>query len=133
LTTNPLQLRDRHLVYLEAYPKSLASTLHGDSIDDIIGQRRPSSKAPKTDRQSAPDKYEKVRFRIFAGVAPRRYAALFESRRELKDKDGSLKRRPSDEAPEHNDQVFTRSFIEFEKRIAETVDQLAKARAEERR
>jgi hypothetical protein len=65
------------VVFLEPYPKSLASDLHSDSIH-IEGQSR--------------DKYEnypEVSFRHFCGVSPRRYRDMFE-RRKRKLKDGTF-------------------------------------------
>lgn len=54
----------REVVYLEPYPKSYASELHGDSIS-----------------VDSDDPGRKVRFRAFTGVSPYRYRDLFEKGR----------------------------------------------------
>jgi cytidine deaminase len=54
----------REVVYLEPYPKSYASELHGDSISI-----------------DSDDPGHKVRFRAFIGVSPYRYRDLFEKGR----------------------------------------------------
>lgn len=118
-TTYPCHSCARHIVaagivevvYLEAYPKSLASTLHSDSIVDAVS------------RETIKD--QKVHFRVFTGVAPRRYAALFEQRRDLKDGDGNLIYTPRGAPPTHADPVFTKSFLDFEKVIARRITDLA--------
>lgn len=54
----------RNVIYVEPYPKSLADYLHGDAIGFSLDQTSTS----ETDR---------VHFRSFVGVAPRRFSALF--------------------------------------------------------
>jgi hypothetical protein len=68
------------------------------------------------------DDASKVHFRLFTGVAPRRYAPLFEKREELK-KDGDLSLREEQNAL-HIDPIFTRSHLEFEQLIAKHVDEV---------
>jgi deoxycytidylate deaminase len=98
----------RDVVYIEPYLKSRAASLHDDAILE-------STKAPK-------DGSNKVHFRLFTGVAPRRYAALFEKRQELKE-DGRLSLREEPDAL-HIDPIFTKSHLEFEQIIAKHVDQV---------
>ena len=82
-TTFPCHMCAKHIVaagvskviFLEPYPKSLASELHSDSLD-IEG----------TDRGTY-SKFPSVRFEHFFGVTPRRYRELFE-RGKRKDKNG---------------------------------------------
>ena len=84
-TTFPCHMCAKHIVaagieavvFLEPYPKSLASDMHSDSIN-IEGQSR--------------DKFESypgVNFRHFCGVSPRRYRDLFEKRKR-KNPDGTF-------------------------------------------
>jgi deoxycytidylate deaminase len=76
-TTFPCHMCAKHIVaagvcevvFLEPYPKSLASELHGDSIE-IEGQSRGDySEFPAT------------KFKHFHGVSPKRYRDLFERKR----------------------------------------------------
>lgn len=79
VTTFPCHYCARHLVcagihevqYIEPYPKSLALSLHSDSIT--------------SDRAEAKE-LNKVLFRPFSGVAPRMFVRAFVKDRELKDK-----------------------------------------------
>jgi len=120
-TTYPCHSCARHLVaagvaeviFLEAYPKSLASALHGDSIVDVAGDLDP-------------EESDKVRFRVFSGVAPRRYAALFEKHSDLKDRDGRLLVKGPLDSPVHGDKVFTKTFHQFEETISNTINNLAR-------
>jgi hypothetical protein len=108
-TTDPCHSCARHIiaaglhdvVYIEPYDKSMAVELHSDAISD--------------DASSS----DHVRCRLFAGVAPRRFARLFEKRSDLK-ADGFL--RPPGSLTEHTDPVLKKSFIDLEKTIAEEVD-----------
>lgn len=95
------------VVYIEPYDKSMAIELHADAISDVSV---PQTKA---------DDDTRVIFRLFSGVAPRRYAALFEKRRDLKDAHGTLIR--FDDAPGHTDPVLTGSFLDLEKELAADV------------
>ncbi|MEP7173480.1 MAG: anti-phage dCTP deaminase [Aestuariivirga sp.] len=73
-TTFPCHMCAKHIVasgiskvvFLEPYPKSLASDLHSDSIEIESSDRGQYSKFPA------------VRFEHFFGVTPRRYRELFE-------------------------------------------------------
>ena len=65
------------VVYLEPYPKSLASRLHADSID-IDSQERGEYKD-----------YPAVEFTHFFGITPRRYREFFQ-RSKRKSNDGKL-------------------------------------------
>lgn len=84
-TTFPCHMCAKHIVaagisevvFLEPYPKSLASELHADSIS-IDGESRGDY-----------DGFPSTVFRHFFGVSPRRYRDLFERKRR-KDKDGRL-------------------------------------------
>jgi deoxycytidylate deaminase len=113
-TTYPCHSCARHIVaagiqevvYYEPYTKSRAIQLHGDSIvEEAV------SSGPVSDR---------VRFRLFTGVAPRRFAALFEKRHELK-RDGRVSF-PESEAI-HSDPIFTKSHLQFEEVIAKKVEE----------
>lgn len=114
-TTYPCHNCARHIVaagiyevvYIEPYPKSMALVLHSDSIEESVLPY--SSRATREENQ-------KVRFRLFAGVAPRRYADLFEKRTELKEKGILVKVRKR-----HRDPSFNQSFLELEKNIAEQI------------
>lgn len=92
----------RRLVYLEPYPKSYATDLHGDSID-IDGS---------TDT--------KVRFEPFIGVSPFRYRNLFEKGKRkyggLAQKWHKGKKRPMIE-------VFYPSYFEAETRVVAGLQQ----------
>ncbi len=86
-TTFPCHMCAKHIVaagiakvvFLEPYPKSLASELHSDSID-IEGSDR-----------GAYSRFPAVRFEHFFGVTPRRYRELFE-RGKRKDSQGSFQK-----------------------------------------
>ena len=91
------------VVYYEPYPKSRALALHDDSIQE-------DTRAGLTPR--AP-----VHFRLFTGVAPRRFSALFEKRRDLK-RGGRLQTAPEGT---HADPIFKKAYLEFEKSIADDV------------
>jgi cytidine deaminase len=81
-TTFPCHICARHIlaagvrrvVYIEPYPKSLAIDLYDRMIQADEG----------------PAHKDAVRFDPFVGVAPRRYAELFEIRSRKKQKDGSI-------------------------------------------
>ena len=84
-TTFPCHMCAKHIVaagikrvvFLEPYPKSLASELHGDSL-----------RVEDTDR-GAYQRFPAVSFEHFHGITPRRYRELFERGRR-KAADGSL-------------------------------------------
>ncbi|PRP96172.1 anti-phage dCTP deaminase [Enhygromyxa salina] len=95
------------VVYIEPYDKSMAIELHADAIREVS--------VPKT----TADDDTRVIFRLFSGVAPRRYAALFEKRRDLKDARGALIQ--VEQAPGHTDPVLTGSFLDLEKELAADV------------
>lgn len=86
-TTFPCHMCAKHIVasgvdeviFLEPYPKSLASDLHGDSID-IEGQTRGEYES-----------YPATKFRHFYGVSPRRYRDLFETKKR-KDSSGNFEK-----------------------------------------
>jgi deoxycytidylate deaminase len=84
-TTFPCHMCAKHIVaagikevcFLEPYPKSLAATLHGDSIEiEGVGRGKYNS-------------YPAVKFFHFSGVTPRRFRELF-SREKRKDKNGNF-------------------------------------------
>lgn len=97
----------REVVYYEPYPKSRALVLHDDSIEEGTTQVAPGSSGP-------------VRFRLFTGVAPRRFVVLFQKRVDLK-----VAGRLSLPAPEgiHTDPIFTKTYLDFEESIARTVEE----------
>ncbi|NVB40216.1 hypothetical protein G6O69_20405 [Pseudenhygromyxa sp. WMMC2535] len=114
-TTYPCHSCARHIVasglsqvvYIEPYDKSLALELHADAIREVT-------------TSGGGDDDPRVVFRLFSGVAPRRFSALFEKRRPLKDEGGfSL---PGAQGPAHSDRVLMRSFLQLEEELARTVD-----------
>jgi deoxycytidylate deaminase len=66
------------VIFLEPYPKSLASDLHADAIC-VEGADRGHYQ-----------NYPSVQFEHFCGVTPRRYREIFERGKRKKDKDGSF-------------------------------------------
>lgn len=86
-TTFPCHMCAKHIVaagikdviFLEPYPKSLASDLHSDSILIEGGDR------------GAYDNFPSANFAHFFGVSPRRYREFFE-REKRKDSDGNFQR-----------------------------------------
>ncbi len=85
-TTFPCHICAKHIVaagigrvvFLEPYPKSLASDLHSDSIQVEGGDRGHYNNFPA------------VQFEHFYGVSPRRYREIFERFKKRKDEDGAL-------------------------------------------
>ena len=110
-TTFPCHSCARHIVaagildvvYYEPYKKSRALALHGDSIEE---------------GEDIPVDGRKVRFRLFTGIAPRRFYRLFEKRGDLK-KDG-LYTAPMPPTS-HADPIRSLSHLELERKIAEHV------------
>jgi deoxycytidylate deaminase len=108
-TTYPCHSCARHIiaagihevVYIEPYDKSMAVKLHSDALSDD------------------PSHAGKVICRLFAGVAPRRFARLFEKRSNLK-VDGYYQ--PPSHFAGHADPVLKKSFIELEKKVADEVE-----------
>lgn len=93
VTTFPCHYCARHLVasgihevqYIEPYPKSLALSLHEDSItSDEISWVPPGE---INTEYSSRTNYQKVLFKPFVGVAPRLYIRAFTKDRPLKNKD----------------------------------------------
>ncbi|MCX4245985.1 deaminase, partial [Paraliomyxa miuraensis] len=116
-TTYPCHSCARHIVaaginevvYIEPYDKSLANELHSDAVRDVSVVDQP------VDRKNDP----RVVFRLFGGVAPRRFTALFEKRRDLKDGDGlrvDLAHRVA-----HTDPILKGSFLTLEDDVAASV------------
>jgi hypothetical protein len=118
-TTYPCHSCARHLVaagitevvYIEPYTKSRAAELHGDAIIETTRQG-----ADKLLKEHDP----RVRFRLFSGVAPRRFAPLFEKRGELKDGEGNLVQ--LGKRAQHRDAILDKSFAQLEELIAEIAD-----------
>jgi hypothetical protein len=85
--TTPCHMCTKHIVaagisqvvYLEPYPKSLASELHGDSIE-IEGQSRGEYAS-----------FPSCKFRHFYGVSPRRYRDFFETTKKRKSEKGGFR------------------------------------------
>lgn len=99
----------REVVYIEPYDKSLAIELHEDAIREL-------SVAP----QAHIDHDPRVTFRLFGGVAPRRFAALFEKRGRLKDPTtGALANVGGRVA--HTDPILKGSFLDLEQDVARNV------------
>lgn len=118
-TTYPCHNCARHIVaagirevfYIEPYTKSMANDLHKDSIVDA------------TATHGGRDTH--VNFQLFSGVAPRRFARLFEKRSDLKDANGIY--RGVSPVVMHQDPVLTRTFRDFEKDIAARIDDIEAA------
>lgn len=115
-TTYPCHNCARHIVaagihevfYIEPYTKSMATDLHRDSIVDA------------TATHGGRDTH--VNFQLFSGVAPRRFARLFEKRSELKNADGIYQ--GMSPVGTHQDPVLTQTFYDFERNIAARIDQI---------
>lgn len=74
----------REVVYIEPYPKSLALEQYPDSI---MVESRPIN------QRRIKNKLNRVTFRPFVGVAPRKYLQLFSvDKGERKNKDGTVKK-----------------------------------------
>jgi hypothetical protein len=102
------------VVYIEPYRKSLAVELHSDSIEETTKQRKaPAQSSPKPG--STESSRPKVQFRLFVGVAPRRFSALFEEKRDLKDQ------RADSAEPRHQDFMHSVSHLDLEKKISEKI------------
>lgn len=107
-TTYPCHSCARHViaagihevVYIEPYDKSMAVELHSDAITD----------------ESSPSR--KVKCRLFAGVAPRRFARLFEKRSDLKV--GGYYQPPA-HLVGHADPIAKKGFIDLESKVADEV------------
>ncbi|WP_081865569.1 anti-phage dCTP deaminase [Chondromyces apiculatus] len=120
-TTYPCHSCARHIiasgidevVYIEPYPKSRTEELHDDAMVD-------TSKAMASGSQDRIKEPHRVRFRLFSGVAPRRFAALFEKRDELKSKGHQV---APPEGARHKDPVLDKSFLELEEKIAGIADE----------
>ena len=125
-TTYPCHSCARHIVaagiqtvvYIEPYPKSMALDLHGDAIASVAV---PPSAAIGVPQNTSP---EKVVFRLFTGVAPRAYSALFEKRGEVKDRRTGKLVTLRSQSPSHVIPMLTGSFLDLEKNVAETVSSL---------
>jgi hypothetical protein len=78
----------------------------------------------ETTRQGAKKLLEegnpRVRFRLFSGVAPRRFAPLFEKRGDLKDSEGKLVQ--LGKRHQHRDPILDKSFAQLEELIAGIAD-----------
>lgn len=118
-TTYPCHSCARHIVaagikevvYVEPYTKSRAVALHGDAIVETTRQGALKLIAKGETR---------VCFRLFSGVAPRRFSALFEKRGDLKDSTGKLLE--LGKRPQHRDSILDKSFAQLEQLIAELAD-----------
>jgi len=133
-TTYPCHSCARHIVaagivevvYIEPYTKSMAIELHGDSIAETSVPGRSATRLPLIGTSipgpTVTPSQGRVIFRLFSGIAPRRYPFLFESLGDLKDKDGKLAARKE----QHVDPVYTKSFLGLEESIAQIVAQQLK-------
>lgn len=133
-TTYPCHSCARHIVaagivevvYIEPYTKSRARSLHADAIVDTSEPQTVQATAPQPAGKAQPSK---VIFRLFSGVAPRRFAALFEKRSELKDGTGGLIQIQRT-STKHTNPILDKSFVELENAIAAIADDAeAKGRA----
>jgi deoxycytidylate deaminase len=99
----------KEVVYIEPYQKSLAQQLHGDAIEVSALPAKTST-------------VERVRFHLFSGVAPRRFASVFEAQAHLKDKDGNLSTEVATVAQRHS--LLQKSYLDLENEIVELVENL---------
>jgi hypothetical protein len=129
----------KEVVYYEPYPKSKTLELHGDAVTneskktrlDVVGDQPRSPKDTSIgskrkrldvvgDQPKGPNDTsigsEKVVFRLFSGVAPRRFASLFEKRDELKQNGQWIQ--PEHVTARHTDPTLDQSFLQLEERIA---------------
>ncbi len=108
-TTFPCHMCAKHIVaagiskvvFLEPYPKSLAESLHADSIESENSERGNYSKFPA------------VKFEHFYGVTPRRYRELFE-RGSRKGKDGKFQPYINGPDPEPIIDILYPFYVGFE-------------------
>jgi len=133
-TTFPCHNCTRHLiaagvervVYIEPYPKSMASVLHKDAIE-----------LPGAREVKLHDGRKRIPFEPFVGIGPRRFYDLFSmklgtgSRLRRKDENGTIVRWRRDEAKPRV-QMLPTSYIQREKVVAagflSTVEELGGAR-----
>ena len=117
VSTFPCHYCARHIVgagvdevqFIEPYPKSLALTLHSDSITaNRQGWVRPSDRAGRP---------AQVLFRPFTGVAPRLYERAFLKDRPLKD-DRTGEKKLGETEWTHKWDIFRRSYVELEAQLA---------------
>jgi deoxycytidylate deaminase len=109
-TTFPCHMCAKHIVasgikevvFLEPYPKSLASDLHSDSIQ-IEGASRGQYLS-----------YEAVKFEHFHGVTPRRYRELFERNSR---KSNGIYQKYINGKKKPNITIIAPTYIEYEKSI----------------
>ena len=107
-TTFPCHMCAKHIVaagvskviFWEPYPKSLAETLHADSIEIENSERGKYSKFPS------------VKFEHFFGVTPRKYRELFE--RSSRKKDGKFLSHISGASPRPNINIINPFYSNFE-------------------
>lgn len=127
-TTEPCHNCARHIiaagikevVYYEPYTKSRTLELHGDAVTNEAKGKNAHAliETHSVEPANKPDKDmpNKVVFRLFSGVAPRRFASLFEKRDELK-KNGKWIQSEQLTA-RHRDPTLDRSFLQLEEQIA---------------
>lgn len=116
-TTFPCHSCARHIVaagiknvyYIEPYEKSLALTLHDDSIEILDHD---------IDADTMENTQTKVRFIHFSGVGPRLYRSLFRSIDNRKNEDGTLVNPP--DVPRGVLHEYLHSYREFETKVAST-------------
>ena len=103
------------VVYIEPYQKSLAEELHGDAVEVSALSARVKTEVTK------------VAFHLFSGVAPRRFASVFEAQSDLKDKDGNLSSSVATVA--QREALFKKSHLELEDEIVQLIDNLKRSEA----
>lgn len=96
----------KNVVYLEPYAKSMAISLHDDSIADN-----------KSDSESE----DKVKFSPYEGVSPRLYKAVYLKTKELKDKKtgGIL---PEEEMRRNTTAIWSKTYEEFESDVIQFIE-----------
>lgn len=114
-TTYPCHYCARHIVasgikkvvYLEPYAKSMAISLHDDSI---------------ADNKSEKESVSKVRFVPYQGVSPSLYKAVYMKTGDLKDnKTGKML--PEQEMRRNTTAIWTKTYEEFENDVIQFIEQ----------
>lgn len=120
-TTYPCHNCARHIVaagiravyFVEPYEKSLAEKLHADAIDH----------EPQVEPEwSESNPFYKVAFIHFEGVAPHRFASLFLSKEDRKDKTGKAIR-PDKKEASIRDPEYLDDYRELEIRVVQRLDE----------
>lgn len=123
-TTYPCHNCARHIVaagvmrvmYLEPYAKSLAISLHDDSIADNL----PSDEVKG-----------RVEFLPYEGVSPRLYGEVFLKRADLKKADGTFDYDSSAQFKNNERSLWTKTYVEFENEVMNFITEVEEMTANE--